>query len=68
MAKRYVPKPGPAAPFAIVLAVHGGRCEVVAVAAPPDRAQAAHDAALATRPRLHACTFVIDRIAAEVKR
>ena len=50
-AKRYVRKPGPPNPFAIITACFEGRCEVVATSEPAS-ASVAIDAAVKSRPRL----------------
>lgn len=59
---RYQPKPGPAAPFAIVLARYGGLAEVVAALDPPETAEIAANEVKQSRPKLAACTFTVDRI------
>lgn len=68
---RYTPKPGPAAPFDIVVAAYqtgqGSRCEVVAIAE-QNMGTEQIAAVKKVRPKLEVCSFVVDHIARDGER
>lgn len=61
---RYVPKPGPAKDFSIILASYGGRSEVVATCEPKSEMLAIAGVREA-RPKLKDCQFSYDSIRKE---
>lgn len=58
---KYKPKPGPSAPFSVILLRSGGRTEVVAVCDPGDE-MLAITGVRESRPKIAEFEFMFDRI------